>query len=131
MDKTASSSQAAWALLTEGVSAARVEVHRLRHLMVRALSIIENSSAREHIYQVAGDVVSAAPVRVEALERALDRTSYALSVLGEDHLRERLPLADRKMVDDAVAKGMFGPMSRKQSEMVARVARRAREGFRG
>jgi hypothetical protein len=38
---------------------------------------------------------------MDTLERSLDRTSYALSVLGADHLRDLLPLTDRKMVDDA------------------------------
>jgi len=97
------SSQAAWALLTEGVTAARLEAHRLRHLMTRATTLVDKSEQREHLYQVAGDIVQGIPARLEALERNLDRTSYALSVLGTDHLRDVLPMTDRKVVDDATA----------------------------
>ena len=39
-----SSSQAAWALLTEGVTSARLEAHGLRHLVTRGLKIVEQSS---------------------------------------------------------------------------------------
>jgi hypothetical protein len=110
--KQSGQSQASWALLTEGVTAARLESHRLRHLVTRALRLIESSEAKEHLYEVAGDMIQEAPKRMEALERQLDRTAYALSVMGSDHLRDRLPLADRKMVDDATekAKPLFGPM---------------------
>lgn len=101
MNRTAASSQAAWALLTEGVTSARLEAHRLRLLLTRALTLVEKSKQRDHLYEVAGDVIQAVPTRMDRLERDLDRTSYALSVLGSDHLRDVLPMVDRKMVDDA------------------------------
>ena len=101
MNRTAASSQAAWALLTEGVTSARLEAHRLRLLLTRALSLCEKSERRDHLYEVAGDVIQAVPARLDNLERNLDRTSYALSVLGSDHLRDILPMTDRKVVDDA------------------------------
>jgi hypothetical protein len=101
VDRTAASSQAAWALLTEGVTSARLEAHRLRLLLTRALSLCEKSERRDHLYEVAGDVIQAVPTRLDNLERNLDRTSYALSVLGSDHLRDILPMTDRKVVDDA------------------------------
>lgn len=111
--RTAGTSQAAWALLTEGTTAARVEVHRLRHLLMRAMKLVEDSEQKDHIYQVAGDILLALPTRVTALETVLDRTAYALSKMGEEHLRERLPFGERMLVDDAVHKIDFsGPMGR-------------------
>ena len=122
--KEAGSSQAAWALLTEGVTAARVEAHRLRAVMSRVLQLVDTSEAKEHLYQVAGDLILSAPARMEVLEKHLDRTSYALSVLGEESLREMLPLHDRKIVDEAVerAQPLVGP-GRSRSP-AARVAER-------
>lgn len=119
--REAGSSQAAWALLVEGVSAARVEAHRLRALVSRVLKLVEASPEKEHLYQVVGDVISVAPHRLEVLETHLDRTSYALAVIGEDHLRDRLPLADRKLVDEAVERSrpLFGPMVQRSSSRVA------------
>jgi hypothetical protein len=108
-------------LLAEGVAASRLEAHRLHHLVTRALKIVKESPEREHIYQVAGDIIQVAPRRVETLERHLDRLSYVLSVLGSDHLRDLLPISDRAIVDDAVAgSGSFGPAMSKSS--AARVA---------
>ena len=119
--KTAGSSQAAWALLTEGVTAARIDAHRLRAVISRVEKLVETSEAKEHIYQVAGDVIVSMPARLESLERHLDRTSYALAVLGKDTLREMLPLTDRKTVDEAVerAKPLFGPHLTRSSARVA------------
>lgn len=123
MSKTAGQTQVAWALLTEGVSQARLEAHRLRHMLTRTLSLVEKSKDKEAIYQAAGDLVTAAPRRMEALENTLDRTSYALSVLGSDHLRERLPMDDRAMVDESIhkAKPFAAPVV---SQAAARVAAR-------
>lgn len=119
--KEAGSSQAAWALLTEGVASARVEAHRLRNHVSRVLKLVEASPAKEHLYEVAGDLILAVPKRLEALEMDLDRTSYALAVLGEDTLRDQLPLSDRKLVDEAVerAKPIFGPGLTKATSRVA------------
>jgi len=120
-DKTAGQTQVAWALLTEGVAEARVEAHRLRHLMTRALKIVEKSPEKDHLYQVAGDIIMTAPQRLDKMESTLDRLSYALSVLGTDHLRDRLSLSDRAMVDDAVhqARPFASPASPKSTARVA------------
>lgn len=107
-------SEATWALLTEGVSQARLETHRLRHLCNRAVELVGKSEEKDHLYEVAGDIIKGVPKRLDELERVLDRTSYALSVLGEDHLRDRLSLSDRRLVDDAVH-GLVGPPNLRRS----------------
>lgn len=100
--KKLSSSHAAWSLITEGVTAARLEVHRLRHMLDRALKLVEQSTEKEHLYQVGGDLISDFPRRLSYLERFLDRTSYALSLMGEEFLRGRLTIPDRAMVQDSI-----------------------------
>lgn len=102
MGKTAST-EATWALLAEGVSAARLESHRLRHLLDRWAKMVDASEDRERFYAVAGDILTAVPDRLDRLDRHLDRTNYALTRLGEDHLRDHLPLSDRYQVDEAMA----------------------------
>ena len=104
VSKKQASSQAAWALLTGGVSEARTEVHRLRHLTNRAQKVIDNHppETRDKIYQVAGDVIVGVPERLAKIEQTLDKVSYALSCMGQDFLKSRLPLDDRTEVDEAV-----------------------------
>jgi len=101
-DKRASS-EAAWALLTQGVTSARLELHRLRHLVNRSLRLVEDSPQKEHLYQVAGDIIQAMPKRVDRMTVILDRTSLALSRMGGDYLSARLPLEDKQLVEEAVA----------------------------
>jgi len=95
-------SQASWALLTQGVTSARLEAHRMRQLIQRALQVIENSPHREEIYQQAGDVIMNLPDRLDRLDNLLDRTAYALSVAGKEFLHSRISLVDRKLVDDCM-----------------------------
>jgi hypothetical protein len=121
-DKQASS-QAAWALITEGVTAARLEAHRLQHLINRGLKLIEDSEHREHFYQLAGDLIVAAPKRLARLEQDLDRTALALSKMGETYLSARLPLEDKTLVEEAVDSASFGG-GRRKSTPVERVAAR-------
>lgn len=117
------SSQVAWALLTEGVTEARVNMHRLRLMCDRVEAMIEGSEARDHLHQVAGDIIQALPEALDDAERALDRTSYALSVMGEDFLRGRISLDDRERVDGSLKAAPFASVRDKSS---ARVAERFR-----
>ena len=119
LDKKASS-QAAWALLNEGVSRARVESHRLQHLIDRAQSLVEASDQKDHLYQVAGDVIVALPERLSQLQLALDRTGLALAKMGEHFLTSRLPLADKTMVEEAIQAAFGGTQISDQAKKVAK-----------
>lgn len=85
--------------------------------------MVESSDEKEHLYEVAGDLLTAVPNRIDSLARNLDRTSYALSKIGSAHLRARLPLSDRQEVEESVqnTRGMSKALS------AARVALRWRE----
>lgn len=113
------SSEAAWALLTEGVASARVEAHRLKHLINRAEKLVEQSAAKEHIKQMAGDILLAVPQRLSQLERHLDRTALALSKMGEDFLEARLPLSDKNEVEEAVQPAFGGGKMRTSVDRLA------------
>lgn len=118
-DNKIASSEAAWALITEGVTKARLETHRLRHLMVRGMKMVEKSPSKDHLYQMAGDIFLGAPRRIEALETVLDRTSLALSKMGESYLSARLPFDDKALVEEAV-----DPAGGFKKSRVERLARR-------
>ena len=118
MSSKSASSQAAWALLTEGVAEARVHTHRIRHLVDRALSLIEQQSPenQEKVYQQGGDIAAGIPQRLEELERVLDSTSYALSKMGQDFLRGRIPIDDRAKVEEAIKSSLgFAPGTSRSS----------------
>ena len=121
-NRRTASSQAAWALLTEGVTRARVETHRMRHLVERALRLVSESEAKEQVYRVGGDIVVSLPKRLDALEIVLDRTSLALTKMGAEFLESRLPLSEKVMVDEAVASA-FGK-NRFRESVAGRVAAR-------
>lgn len=129
MASKSASSQAAWALLTEGVTRARVEAHRLQHLITRAESLVAQSNERDHLYQVAGDIIEGLPRRLDALLLALDRTALALAKMGEEFLGSRLPLADKTMVEEAV-QAAFGTTQLRHS-VASRVAQRYLDTVRG
>jgi len=101
-----------WALITESVASAKLNAYRLSHMLHRALAMVENSPGKEHLYQVAGDLIQSVPERLDKLESDLDRASYILSRMGEDSLRDSLPLADRDLVDEAFHKTKDASASR-------------------
>lgn len=127
-DKKANSSYASWALIMEGVSSARVEAYRLRHLLNRTLELVENSVAKDHLYQVGGDIILGFPQRLHHLEQTLDRTSFALAKMGESHLRERLPISDREKVDQSIERA--APLSPAMKRATQRVVWRYRHASR-
>jgi hypothetical protein len=95
-------SQAGWALISGGVNAARVEAHRLHQLVEKVLRLVESSSEKEHLFQVAGDLIIGIPKRIERIEQQLDETGYALSIMGKEHLKDRLPISERTKVEETV-----------------------------
>lgn len=101
MSKKANS-QAGWALITEGICDARVQVHRLRHLLHRLVDLCEDPRYGELLNRLLGDISQAGPKRLDKIEVILDRTSYALAKMGEEHLKGRLPIEDLSAVDEAV-----------------------------
>jgi hypothetical protein len=112
-------SEAAWAILTQGVTASRIEAHKLRIYIQRMLLLVEKSVKRDHIYQVAGDLVKAAPETIERLSNQLDKTSYALSMMGQDFLAQQLSFDDKNEVLDAVSVTKpFGSSMSKRSSVV-------------
>lgn len=96
------SSQAAWALIANSVTEARLEAHRLHHMVARARAVIDSSGYKEHVYRTAGDIVEGVPDRLQKLEKELDKASYALVQLGRKSLRNTLTIEDRQQVDDTV-----------------------------
>jgi len=110
------SSSAAWALLTEGVTAARIDAHRLRHLLMRAEQLVKRSEHKDHLYQVAGDIISGVPQRLTSLEVNLDKTALALAKMGEAFLGSRLPLSEKTEVEEAVEPSFGGGKLRQSAE---------------
>lgn len=83
--------------------------------------MVDASDDKEHYYAVAGDIITGVPDRLDAIDRILDRTCYALARMGDKALRDRLPVADRFLVDDAM-EGRGVPWS---ANMAARRVARA------
>lgn len=116
------SSEAAWSLLTSSVAEARVEAHRLRHLVNRGLAIIEQDSPeqKEHVYQLAGDLIDAVPKRLSEVERLLDKTQFALAKMGEEFFSSRLSIDDKTEVNESVEHSRH-PFSKTDKASVGRV----------
>ncbi len=133
MAEKKASSEAAWALLTEGMSQARLEAHRLRHLTNRAQALVEASDYREHLYEVAGDIIVDMPERLLKLEVVLDRTLLALSKMGDDFLGARLPLSEKNLVDEAIDPAFGGKQIKHSAELLAKLwlAKQMREAVDG
>ena len=101
----------AWSLLTEGATSASLEAHRLRQMVNRLLVLVEASKKRDHLYEVAGDIITDFPRRLQHLERHLDRLNYALASVGKKQYRDRIPLNDRYKVDYAMQDAAFPHVS--------------------
>lgn len=105
-------------VVSEGVSSTRVSLHKLQHLVKRCLSLVESSEKKDHLYQVAGDLIQAIPEQLTNMERSLDKTLYALSVLGRDSLKSQIPISDRESVD-VILESVITPPEKPSPKRVA------------
>jgi hypothetical protein len=117
-----SNSQAGWAVVTEGVCDARVQVHRLRHLLNRLVELSKDPRYSELLNRLLGDIVRAGPERIDKIETILDSTSYALALMGEEHLKGRMSLENLTKIEEAVegVKPFGAPRERMSSQRLAR-----------
>jgi hypothetical protein len=92
------STQTTWAVVTNQVLTARIEAHKFRADISRALKLIEESSEREHLYQVAGDLIEAIPQKLLSLEKSLDVASLALAKMGDNILSPMVPQTEKREV---------------------------------
>ena len=98
-------------------------MHRLRLMLDRALELVETSEEKDHLWQVAGDLIIGFPERLTEVERSLDRTAYALVVMGEEFLRGRLPIEDRYVVDESMKVHPYSSDKRTKESLPSRVAK--------
>lgn len=76
--------------IQEELSNARRQCEALKRAMVKALDLIHASKKADHFYEVAGDVIHAAPQALLELERALNTTALAVDKLDYEELRQVL-----------------------------------------
>lgn len=74
----------------EELSDARLRCEELKHLMVRAMDLINSSKKSDSFYAVAGDVIYAAPQVLTKLEKALDAAAMAVNKIDYEEIRQVL-----------------------------------------
>lgn len=85
-DKTAG----ATAYLQEELSDARLYCEELKHLITQGLSLINDSTERDHIFAVAGDLIHGIPGLIMGLEHSLNAMAMAVDKIDYEELRQVL-----------------------------------------
>ena len=88
MDRKAQAEQ--WTLVNSNVADAKLQAHHLRQLLVRVRGLVESSDHKDHLYQVAGDLMSSIPETFEKLEARLDEAQLALAYMGRKQLNNKV-----------------------------------------
>lgn len=76
--------------IQEELSDARLRCDELKNYIVKALDLVNNSGKRDHLYAVAGDVISAAPETLLKLQRAIEAAAMMVNNLDTEDLRQTL-----------------------------------------
>ena len=76
--------------IQEEISDARLRCDELKHLIVRAVDLVNASGQKEHFYGVAGDIIHAIPESLLKLERALEAAAMAINEIDNNELRQIL-----------------------------------------
>lgn len=76
--------------IQEELSNARHQCESLKRIVVKVTDLINASNKADHFYEVAGDLMYAAPAAVMELERALNSTALAVDKIDYEELRQIL-----------------------------------------
>lgn len=76
--------------IQEELSDARLRCDELKNYVVKALDLVHASNRRDHLYAVAGDIISAVPETLLKLERALEATAMAVNKVDTEEIKQIL-----------------------------------------
>lgn len=76
--------------IQEELSNARRQCEALKRTIVKAMDLVNASEKADHFYEVAGDIMYAAPQALMELERSLNATALAVNKLDYEELRQVL-----------------------------------------
>lgn len=76
--------------LQEELSNARRQCEVLKRVIVKALNLINDSHKSDHFYEVAGDLIYAAPQSLMELERSLNATALVVNKIDYEELHQVL-----------------------------------------
>ncbi len=76
--------------IQEELSDARLRCDEVRGMVSRALELVNKSNQRDHLYQVAGDIIYGLPQSLLALQRALEAAAMAVNKVDYEDLRQIL-----------------------------------------
>lgn len=76
--------------IQEELSDARLRCDELKNYVVRAIDLVHGSAKRDHLYAVAGDIITAVPETLLKLERALGACAMAVNKVDYEEQRQLL-----------------------------------------
>lgn len=76
--------------LVEELGDARLRCSQLKHLVTKVSELVEKSTHRDHLYEVAGDVIYGIPDLLFKLDKALDAAALAASKLDYEEIKQGL-----------------------------------------
>jgi len=74
----------------EELSDARLRTDQLKHMIVRALDMVNESEKSDYLYAVAGDLIYGIPDALTKLEKALDAAALAVNKIDYEEIRQTL-----------------------------------------
>ena len=86
--------------MQECLADARVVLLRLKKMVVRANTLVESSPQKNHIYEVAGDIVFNIPQVMADLERAIQGAALAAAKMDAAELEKLLPQREVKELQE-------------------------------
>lgn len=86
--------------LLKEVSDSLATTHKVKTLLNRAIEIVNASEEKEHIYQVAGDIIINLPKKLDRLENTLTKILYFLNIYMRKDLRTFLSVEDKSEIDE-------------------------------
>ncbi len=85
---TSRTASGALAYVQEELAKARNATERLKLDVVKVMSLVQSSGARDQLFAVAGDVIYGVPKAIQDLERALQTAAMAVNHLDYEDLRQ-------------------------------------------
>ena len=87
------------ALLQEALATSKLSLDKLQEFNLRIQELVKESPARDHLYEVAGDIIMGVPSILESLDDALSKASLVASAMTQDLLQTKLPIEDLQKLD--------------------------------
>lgn len=99
-------------MLSKELSDTKIKVDKLKRIINHAYALVQKSKEKEHLYEVAGDIIVSAPNLIDQIDRSTSKLLYNVSDIIKDKYSNSLSSDDKFSLEESRSRRMANDITK-------------------